>query len=129
MDRSWMYEAPRPVLGGLFMTELANFIEKATEHAEREGRTEIYCPCIDCKNQKLWQDKYVIKSHLVKRGFVEGYTRWIRHGEMEVEVDNAGKEYETSAAEMEYGTKCHDTGTMDVGPDFEVEEMLRHVEP
>ena len=38
MDRSWMYEAPRPVLGGLFMTELAKFIELATQHAEREGR-------------------------------------------------------------------------------------------
>ena len=39
MDRSWMYEAPRPVLGGLVLTELANFIEKATQDAEWEGRT------------------------------------------------------------------------------------------
>ena len=106
------------------MTELAKFIELATQHAEREGRTKIYCPCIDCKNQKLWQDKYVIKSHLVKRGFVDGDTRWTRHGEKEVEVDNAEKEYETSAAKIKYGTQCHDTGTMDVEPNFEVDEMF-----
>ena len=59
MDRFWMYEAPRPVLGGLFMTEATNFIELATQHAEQEGRTEIYYPCIDCKNQKLWQHNQI----------------------------------------------------------------------
>ena len=65
----------------------------------------------------------------MKRGFVEGYTRWARHSEKEIEVHNAGKEYETSSVEMKYGTQCHDTRSMDVEPDFEVEEMLRHVKP
>ena len=79
MDRSWMYEDLRTDLP--FRRKVSSFVDRAAQHARSEGRTEIYCPCRDCKNQILWRDAVVIQSHLVRRGFVEGYTRWTKHGE------------------------------------------------
>ena len=138
-----MYEARRPE--PLFLREVSNFVERATQHAEREGTTDIYCPCVDCKNEKLWPDGAVIKSHLVRRGFVEGYTRWTYHGEeptqvaeptkvdvaldepyevdgpVEVEEDVGGGE---SSEEGDLGAEA-----MDMEDDFDVEELLCHIEP
>ena len=64
-----------------FLQKVTLFIEQAAQHARREATTEIYCPCRDCRNEKLWTNTVVIKSHLVRRGFVENYTRWTKHGE------------------------------------------------
>ena len=38
MDRSWMYEAPRP--GPIFLREVSKFIEAAAQHARRERTTD-----------------------------------------------------------------------------------------
>ncbi|XP_074299858.1 uncharacterized protein LOC141631031 [Silene latifolia] len=57
------------------------FVRCAVENALRKGETRILCPCIDCENLEkvLTPDVYV--DHLVLRGFVKDYTRWIFHGE------------------------------------------------
>lgn len=41
----------------------------------------ISCPCCDCKNLRKYRSSELIKEHLIRRGFKNGYTRWIWHGE------------------------------------------------
>ena len=43
----------------------------------------IPCPCTDCANTEP-HDVADVQMHLVSRGFMDGYTRWTRHGEEEV---------------------------------------------
>ena len=71
MERAWMYEASR--IGPTFFIELAKFIEAATIHAASKKTKEILYPCHDCKNQLLWENPKTIRSHLLRRGFVDNY--------------------------------------------------------
>jgi hypothetical protein len=133
-----MYEEPRH--GPLFLREASNFVEQAAQHAAREGTRDIYCPCFDCKNEKLWSDVVVIKTHLVVRGFVEGYTRWTYHGEEPIEVDDQPHEVDIAMdephdaddrVEVEDASSDEegDPTAMEMEDDFDVEEMLCHIEP
>ena len=127
MDRSWMYTARRP--DPLYIGEINKFVKQAVTHAEGEGETEIYCPCKDCKNQKLWRDAAVIKSHLITKGFVEGYTRWTKHGEnivIDAQVDSAEGDDHFGPSAAQSPNIDED---MDVENNFDVEELLSHVEP
>ena len=122
-----MYEESR--LSAYFRGQVDVFLKRAVEHAKRLGRQEIYCPCVDCKNKKLWTDTLVIKSHLVRRGFLENYTRWTKHGEDEpVEV-----ELQPIEVEEEQFVEVDETFDFHVEEeqctDFDVEELLCHVEP
>ncbi|XP_019184592.1 PREDICTED: uncharacterized protein LOC109179541 [Ipomoea nil] len=47
----------------------------------KKGEDFIVCPCCDCQNFKRYRSSDEVKSHLIRRGFKEGYTRWIWHGE------------------------------------------------
>jgi len=44
---------------------------------------QIQCPCSKCCNIH-WYRRNVIYDHLICYGFVQGYTRWINHGEWEI---------------------------------------------
>ena len=43
----------------------------------------ILCPCTDFANIES-HEVVDVQMHLVSRGFMDGYTRWTRHGEEEV---------------------------------------------
>ena len=81
--RSWMY-------GRRDTTEyqigLPEFIECAREHMRVTRKLRIEFPCQDCQNIGRHRNIETLRDHLVRRGFVEGYTRWTKHGEV-VEED------------------------------------------
>ena len=52
MDRTLMYDAPRH--GEIYIKGLSVFIEAVEKDALTKKIKEMYCPCSDCKNQKLW---------------------------------------------------------------------------
>ena len=54
----------------------------------------ILCPCTDCANAD-------VQMHLVSRGFMDGYTRWTRHGEEEV------MDEDIQGSEMPNPDQCH----------------------
>nr|XP_009769766.1 PREDICTED: uncharacterized protein LOC104220570 [Nicotiana sylvestris] len=74
-DKSWM---------GLrrstneYIRGVNDFLDKAFERAS-EGN-EILCPCKKCANC-YWRIRNVVEDHLVGYGFIQGYTKWIFHGE------------------------------------------------
>jgi hypothetical protein len=44
-------------------------------------RGNICCPCKHCKNEKRYHTDDVLRSHLIKHGFMEDYRYWNKHGE------------------------------------------------
>jgi hypothetical protein len=57
---------------------VARYMKAATHDMIQNNQTEIKCPCKRCK-LKCYVDPYsgVLQSHLLSRGFMDGYTRWI----------------------------------------------------
>ena len=81
-----------------FHEEVDKFLEVVESHAKtlKENKDSIICPCRDCKNHKAFKDMTIIRSHLIMRGFVMGYTVWIHHGETVVDdVDPEEDDVET----------------------------------
>jgi hypothetical protein len=111
-------------------TNLINhFVEEAMRHANRERKSDIFCPCVHCDNKIAWSDSKVVKSHLIKSGFNKSYTIWIAHGE----IDNALLEVDRREVRDD-NSHYQDGGVFDgadhgIDDEFDYEELLRHVEP
>jgi hypothetical protein len=44
-------------------------------------RGNICCPCKHCKNEKRYHTDDVLRTHLIKHGFMEDYRCWNKYGE------------------------------------------------
>ena len=86
MDRSWMYTKRRHEAS--YIQDVNGFIEAAKRHALIKQTKDIYCPCVDCRNRIVCRDPNTIRSHLVRRDFLENYEIWDHHGERRSEADN-----------------------------------------
>ena len=84
MDRSWMYTKRRASC----IQDVNGFIEAAKRHALIKKTKDIYCPYFNCRNRIVCRDPNTIRSHLVRRGFMENYEIWDHHGERRTEADN-----------------------------------------
>nr|ABG22598.1 transposon protein, putative, CACTA, En/Spm sub-class [Oryza sativa Japonica Group] len=58
------------------------FMKTAKKNVASKKTKDIRCPCVHCKNRKIWKDPSVIEQHLVTHGFVARYTNWSHHGEI-----------------------------------------------
>ena len=78
-DKSWMglpsHYCPQYLRG------LKSFIDIARADMEARSKTTIYCPCLDCRNDKKYSELEVVYVHLIVHGFVPNYTCWNKHGE------------------------------------------------
>ena len=78
-DKSWMglpsHCCPQSLRG------LKSFIQIARADIEARSETTMYCPCLDCGNDKKYSDCELVYVHLIVRGFVPNYTCWNKHGE------------------------------------------------
>ncbi len=67
-----------------FISVLTEFMNLAESIKRRIGDADyILRPCTDCANTES-HEVADVQMHLVSRGFMDGYTRWTRHGEEEV---------------------------------------------
>jgi hypothetical protein len=93
MDRTWMYERFNPSKTQLrheFIRGVNEFVETAKNSRYYLSEGAIRCPCVKCRNMKLFDEAYV-KTHLYKYGFKPDYWIWTEHGEERVvESDLAG---------------------------------------
>uniref|UniRef100_K3XSV5 Transposase-associated domain-containing protein n=1 Tax=Setaria italica TaxID=4555 RepID=K3XSV5_SETIT len=148
-QRAWMYGIWRH--SPTFMSEVAKFEEPAKKHARICKTKQIYCPCFDCSNKIVWEDTNVIKRHLIKQGFVDGYTIWSHHGEAggtsnntnintgcdEVGGDDANDDGDHVMMDDDYNrgdqngdqTDVRGEPQVDEERDVDMEDMLRHIEP
>ena len=57
---------------------VARFLKCATADMIRNNKTDIRCPCRRCKlNWVIDLDSGNLQAHLLRHGFMDGYTRWI----------------------------------------------------
>lgn len=122
----------------IFIKEASKFIDQAKAHALRENMTKIFCPCRHCKNQKLLVDPGEILGHIMEYGFTANYKVWTYHGEFaNPEDDDEELSFEMNEAEnFIIEDMSRERMDVDVSTDsddfdggFDLEDMLRHVEP
>jgi hypothetical protein len=64
-----------------YISEVHRFIDVATNHASRTKTKHIYHPCMDCKNDVVFDNKEQTISHLACQVFIKDYIIWTKHGE------------------------------------------------
>src|ERR1043165_3495431 len=55
------------------------YLRSAVDDMVEKNEKEILCPCRKCK-EGVWLDPFKggrLKAHLLRYGFMDGYTRWI----------------------------------------------------
>ncbi|XP_021731250.1 uncharacterized protein LOC110698150 [Chenopodium quinoa] len=80
-ERRWMYE--RMVgqsINPKFVKGVDEFIQYVADHPESSNPNEVRCPCVKCKNKRLW-DADTVKIHLYRKGFTPNYYEWLCHRE------------------------------------------------
>jgi hypothetical protein len=61
-------------------------METAKRHVSIKQIKDIYCPYCDCRNRIVCHDPNKIRSHLIRRGFMDNYVVWDHHGERSIEA-------------------------------------------
>ena len=62
--------------------------------ANKHGGGYMFCPCVECQNEKDYTSSRVIQSHLLGSGFMSGYNVWTKHGERGVMMEDDDEEEE-----------------------------------
>jgi hypothetical protein len=129
-----MYE---PHLCNEYIKWLDAFIDFVKKDILDNVRDNLYCPCKYYKNEKKYHTDDVLRSHLIKHGFIEDYRCWNKHGEeglnkSDMRDSYLGREVSTGVEE-EYDdvNEADIFGMTDDDIVFQVhniEEMIRNVE-
>lgn len=82
---------------------MKGFLNFAMANMIQKGEVQILCPCPTCEYGVLHNPfEGSVLAHLLRHGFVIGYTRWTKHGEEDVSDDEGGNnEAENSFDEAE----------------------------
>ena len=69
----WIYKIPRVGNDLTFLHRVRKFVAATKKHRVSMGRERTICPCKRCKNNLVHEDS-VVKSHMIRYGFVDNYT-------------------------------------------------------
>jgi Transposase-associated domain len=83
---TWMYKIKMNTIE--YLRGIDEFLECASENMRNRGARTVVCPCEDCQNLRRFKNIKQVRDHLIRRGFMDRYTRWVRHGENIETVDN-----------------------------------------
>jgi hypothetical protein len=64
-----------------YMKVLDAFVNFAKKDILDNIRENLCCPYKHYKNEKKYRTDNVLRSHLIKHGFMEDYRCWNKHGE------------------------------------------------
>jgi hypothetical protein len=133
-NRSWMYG---PHLCNEYIKGVDAFINFMKKDMLDNIRGNICCPCKHFKNEKRYCTDDVLRSHLIKHGFMEDYRCWNKHEEDGLNEAEMRDSY--LKRKVHTGVEDHDDdvnkldilGFTDDDIEFQVhdiEEMVRNVE-
>ena len=80
MAREWIKDRNR--ISAQYIAGVDEFITVAKRSLNSDGLT--LCPCTNCVN-RMMRSIDVIRAHLIRVGIDNSYTRWVNHGEDEIE--------------------------------------------
>ena len=86
----WMYKVLRAGNDLTFLHHVTKFVSVVKKHRTSLGREGTICPCNRCKNNLVYEDS-VVKSHLIRYGFVDNYTVWKFHGKVDSSTTGASE--------------------------------------
>jgi Transposase-associated domain len=87
MDRNtWMYKIKRNTIE--YLRGIDEFLECASKDMRNRGAQTLVCSCEDCQNLRRFRNIKQVRDHLIHHGFMDRYTRWVKHGENIKTVDN-----------------------------------------
>ncbi len=132
IDQSWMYAKNLKRHSTEYKKGIINFMNAAEEDRKRRNSDYMCCPCADCKNENMFDSGEDVHGHLIQRGFMKGYTCWVKYGEQE---SGSGAAADRSDAHNQKDEDEHDMfipsplgGEMvDVDHDL-LQDMLRDIE-
>jgi hypothetical protein len=81
-----------PCLCNEYIKGVDTFIDFVNKDMLDNIRGNLCCPCKHCKNKKRYRTDDVLRSHLIKHGFMEDYRCWNKHWEKglnEVEMSDS----------------------------------------
>jgi hypothetical protein len=64
-----------------YIRGLDAFIDFMNKNMLDNIRQNLGCPCKYCKNEKKYHADDVLRSHLMKHGFMQDYRCWNKYGE------------------------------------------------
>jgi hypothetical protein len=87
MSHPWMYGDRRT---NAYREGVHSFRDAA--EANKHGGGFMFCPCVECWNEKDHTSSRVIQSHLLWSVFMSGYNVWTKHGETGVMMEDGNEE-------------------------------------
>jgi hypothetical protein len=70
-----------PHLYNEYIKRVDAFIDFIKKYMLDNIRGNLCCLCKHYKNEKIYHTNDVLRSHLIKHGFMENYRCWNKHGE------------------------------------------------
>jgi hypothetical protein len=64
-----------------YMKGLDAFVDFVKKDILDNVRGNLCCPYKYCKNENKYHTDDVLRSHMIKHGFMEDYRRWNKYGE------------------------------------------------
>lgn len=64
-----------------YLNGLMGFISFAVDDMKQKKSKVVYCPCLDCKNDKRYSHEMHLHAHLIVRRFKSNYKIWNKHSE------------------------------------------------
>jgi hypothetical protein len=129
-----MYE---PHLCNEYIKGLDAFVNFTKKDILDNVRGNHCCPCKHCKNEKKYHTDDVLRSHLIKHGFMEDYRCWNKHGEdglNEVEMRDSYMKREVPTGVEEEHNDVNEADILGLTDDdivfqvHNIEEMVRNIE-
>jgi hypothetical protein len=120
-----------------YIKGLDAFIDFVKKNMLYNVRGNLCCPCKYCKNEKKYHANDVLRSHLIKHGFMEDYRCWNKYGEEglnKVEMRDSYLEREIPTSVEEDHDDINEADILEfINDDIEfqvhsLEEMVRNVE-
>ena len=97
MDRQWMY-SDRCTMA--WINGLKSFL--AAAEANKSSKGFMCCPCRLCQNKKEYSKRSTLHAHIYKKGFMDNYTLWIKHGEPGVVMQDGDGDDDDNIAGLTY---------------------------
>jgi Transposase-associated domain len=103
MDHSkWMYEMKwRYTIE--YLSGVDEFMNCAINYMKSTGEQTLLCPCCDCQNLRRFHNVNEVRGHLMTRGFMRKYTKWIWHEQTFERTVNVGTSRNILDSETEVG--------------------------